>query len=204
MRAMKNSLRAGAALIGLSMVLASCGSGVAPDGSGSVRVYDLKTEYKDIQTGAYVACDNAAFPNGSVTQTTNVAVSFALAGTLTSVDVGLRGATITDYDGNYNTNVPANQLADLGSNNFKTVFAADAKQGFLPQNLKTLSIVVNPAVVTIKNVNASNRVSGNGAFFATVSAHTSTGAVATGDTRYSATIPVYSQCNITSDTGATL
>lgn len=190
------------------MVLASCGSGVAPDGSGSVRVYDLKTEYRDIQTNSFVACDNVTQNKVPVSQTTNVAVSFALSGTLTSVDVGLRGVTTTQFDGNYNVNIPASQLSDLGGNSFKTVFTASATTGqYLPQSLRPQGIVVNPARVTIKSVNASNRVSndnGLGAFFARVSANTTTGAAAVGDTRYTATIPVYSQCDVVSDTGTPL
>jgi hypothetical protein len=205
MSGMKSALKAGAGLLGLSMILASCGSGIAPDGSGSVRVYDLKTEYRDIQTNAYVACDNVTQLGGNTTQTTNVAVSFALSGTLTSVDVGLRGVTTTQYDGNYNVNIPTGSLSDLGGNSFKTVFTANSINGqYLPQSLRAQGIVVNPAVVTIKTVNASNRVTTYAGFYASVTANTSTGAQATGYTPSITAIPVYSQCKVVNDTGTPL
>jgi hypothetical protein len=206
MSGMNSALKAGAGLLGLSMILASCGSGIAPDGSGSLRVYDLKTEFKT-QDGTYVACDNVAQLNGSITSQTNVAVSFAVSGTLTSVDVGLRGVTTSQYDGNYKINIPAKDLASLGGNDFKTVFKADSVNGqYLPQSIRAQGIIVNPAVVTIKIVSAKERLNtyGPGAFYAAVSANTSTGAVASGTTQFLTTIPVYSSCNVLSDTGTAL
>ena len=199
-------LKAAAGLVTLTLVLASCGSGVTPDGSGSVNVYDLKTEYRT-QDGTYVACDNTSLQNGSVTNVTNVAVSFSLAGSITSVDVGLRGVTTSQYDGNYNATVTANQLADLGGNKFKTVFKANSVNSqFLPQSLRPQGIVVNPAQVSIKTVNAFNRqmTYGPGAFFASVTVQTTTGATGSGNTRFLTTIPVYSSCNVLNDTGLTL
>lgn len=199
-------MKAAAGLATLTLVLASCGSGVTPDGTGSVNVYDLKTEYRT-QDGTYVACDNTALQNGSVTNVTNVAVSFSLAGSISSVDVGLRGVTTSQYDGNYNATIAAGQLADLGGNKFKTVFKANSVNSqFLPQSVRPLGIVVNPAAVTIKTVSALNRQMefGPGAFYASVAVQTTSGATGSGNTRFLTTIPVYSSCNVLNDTGTTL
>ena len=74
-----NKLMALAGAVGVAAVLASCGSASTPDGSASLRVTDLRTEYVDASTGEYVACDNV-FGAFNSTNRTAVAVTFTTSG----------------------------------------------------------------------------------------------------------------------------
>ncbi|WP_424952177.1 hypothetical protein [Deinococcus sp.] len=202
---MKNVLRAGVGLAALTMILASCGSvGVAGDGSGSVQVYDLKTEFKD-QAGNYVACDNVAQQNGAITQQTAVATSFTVAGSVRTVTVELKGLTTSQYDGYYSQTVTGDQLASQGGNAYKLTFYANSSSGaYLPQSLKSQGIVVTPnnPTIYVKTVTTSNRVGGlNSGFYSKVTVDTGTATTSGTAIR---TIPVYSGCNVVSVTGETL
>jgi hypothetical protein len=205
MSGMNKALRLTPAFAGLTLFLASCGSGFAPDGS-VVTVDKLRTEYQTT-AGTFVACDNVADGTKPVTNVTNVAVSFSLIGSISTVEIGLRGVTSNQFDGNYNATVQASQLSNLGGNSFKTVFKANAVDGqYLPQSIRPLGIIVNPAAVTIKVVDASNQqnLNGPGSFYAAVKIVTSSGDTATGNTRFTSTIPVFAQCNVIRDTGEKL
>jgi len=197
MTTMRNLLKAGFGLAALSVVLASCGSASTPDGSASLRVTDLRTEYVD-STGAFVACDNVTGGFGSTSRTA-VAVNFQTSGSVQSADIGLRGATKSDYDGNYNTNTAQSGLYDLGNGSYQTVFYADANQGFLPQG-----IVVAPRNVTIKRVApTSDQV---GSFYADLTVYSNSGSNAYTNTNR-ALIPnvkVYPSCAYVGDTGTPL
>jgi len=194
---MRNLLKAGFGLAALSVVLASCGSASTPDGSASLRVTDLRTEYID-GTGAFVACDNVTGGFGN-TNRTAVAVNFKTSGSVQSADIGLRGQTDNRYDGNYNTNTAQSGLYDLGNGSYQTIFYADASQGFLPQG-----IIVAPRNVNIKRVApTSDQV---GSFYAALTVYSTSNSSASTDTTL-ALIPnvkVYPSCAYVSDTGTPL
>lgn len=196
MTVMRNLLKAGFGLAALSVVLASCGSASTPDGSASLQVTDLRTEYVD-GNGAYVACDNV-FGAYTSTNRTAVAVNFQTSGSVQSADIGLRGATTNAYDGNYNTNTSESNLYRLDNGSYQTTFYADSSQGFLPQ-----SIVVVPRGIAIKQVTPTTQASGS--FYATLRVNSTTGASATTDTRLvKPNVTVYASCNYVRNTGATL
>ncbi|WP_231881702.1 hypothetical protein [Deinococcus puniceus] len=179
-------------LVGLSAALASCGVGVAPDGSGDGRVSQLRTEYRLGASGPFIGCDNVDNAIGS----TQVSVYFSVSGGVQSVNVGLRGNTSNAYDGNYNSTVSGSQLASLGGNSFRLTFDANpATGGFLPQ-----AIVVTPVRDRVKIVTATNK---SGSFYAALS-------VNTGSANYSfnsrfitpgqGNVDVYTNCTVQSVT----
>ncbi|WP_245576197.1 hypothetical protein [Deinococcus murrayi] len=175
-------------VVGLSAVLASCGVGGAPDGSGSGRVSEVRTEYR-LASGQFVACDNV----NNMTATTQVSVYFSVAGNVQTVDVGLRGNTTSQYDNNYRTTVTGQQLAAIGNGSYRLTFTANPASGFLPQ-----SITVNPVRAKVKLVSASNKA---GSFHAAL-------AVNTGTANYSfnsrfipnGNVDVYTTCTVLSTT----
>ena len=193
-----NKLMAFAGAVGAAAILASCGSAVTPDGSASLQVSGLRTEWLDSATNEYVACDNV-FGAVASTNRTAVAINFSTSGTVQSADIGLRGQTKSDYDGNYNTNTANTGLTSLGSGTYKTTFYADSAQGFLPQG-----IVVAPANVPIKLVKPNTQASGS--FYATLRVYSTTGSSATTDTRLAliSNVKVYASCDYVSTTGSTL
>jgi len=194
---MRNLLKAGFGLAALSVVLASCGSASTPDGSASLRVTNLRTEYVD-STGAFVACDNV-FGAYTSTNRTAVAVNFQTSGSVQSADIGLRGQNSNIYDGNYNTNTMQSGLDDLGNGQYQTTFYADSKTGLLPQG-----IVVAPRGLTIKQVTPTTQASGS--FYAALTVYSSTGSNASTDTRLALipNIKVYASCNYVGNTNSTL
>ncbi len=184
------------AAVSATGLLASCGGGTNT-GDASASISQLKTEYRD-SNGRYVACDTLFDRGVSISNKTQVGVYFTAQGTVQSVDIGLRGNSSTGYDGNYNTTASGTQLANIGGNNFKVIFDADAAQYLLPQ-----SITVNPTARYIKNVAVSNNV---GSFHADLTLNSATG-TGTATSRYLGTpgnIPVYSSCSLISTTTETL
>jgi len=177
--------------LGLPLLLAACGS--ASTGSGTIKFDNLKTEYRDA-AGNYVACDNVSGGTGNPEQTA-VGVYYTVSGTISSVDIGLRGNNSSAYDSNYNKNVSGADLQKIGSgNSYKTVFFADSTTGLLPQ-----AIIIKPnADVAIKTVTTSGNV---GSFYAKLTINT--GSVSASTTSKSAllpSIPVYSNCTVTGTT----
>ena len=192
-----NRLMAIAGAVSVAAVLASCGSASTPDGSASLQVTNLRTEYVDANTGAYVACDNV-FGAYASTNRTAVAVNFTTTGSVQSADIGLRGATTNTYDGNYNTNTSNAGLYSLGNGSYQTTFYADSSTGPLPQ-----SIVVTPRGISIKKVQPTTQASGS--FYAALTVNSNTGSSASTDTRLVApNVIVYASCNYVGDTGSTL
>jgi hypothetical protein len=193
-----NRLMAMAGAVSVAAVLASCGSASTPDGSASLQVTNLRTEYVDANTQEYVACDNLAKDN-AVIRRTAVAVTFTTSGSVQSADIGLRGQSTNMYDGNYNSNTSSTGLTSLGNGSYKTTFYADASTGFLPQ-----SIVVAPANVQIKRVQPIGGALGS--FYAALTVYSTTGSSASTDTRLALikNVNVYSSCNYVGDTGSTL
>ncbi|WP_246580378.1 hypothetical protein [Deinococcus aestuarii] len=149
--------------VGLSALLASCGSGTAPDGSGSGRVTAVQTEYRlNSETGPFVACDNV----NNVVASTQVSVYFNVSGNVQTVDVGLRGNSTSQYDGNYNAQATGQQLAAVGNGSYRLTFDANpATGGFLPQ-----SIIVSPVRDKVKVVSATSQQAGS--FHAALSVNT--------------------------------
>ena len=125
-------------------------------------------------------------------------VYFSASGSIASVDIGLRGNTSSAYDGNYNASASGALLAGIGGNNFKVIFDADAATNLLPQ-----SIIVNPALRTIKYVATSGYV---GEFHTelTLNSATSSAKASSRNLGTAGNIPVYSTCAITSTTSETL
>lgn len=180
--------------LGLTGILASCGTTISGDAIATIN--QVKTEYRlNSASGRYVACDNLITAGVSAPAKTQVGVYFDVSGTIKSVDIGLRGNTNQNFDGNYNKNVTASELSNIGGNSFKVVFDANPGEGgFLPQ-----SIIVSPAPRTVKVVSASNPVGG---FHADLTLNTTAGS-GTATSRYLAedgNIPVYSTCTVTSTT----
>ncbi|WP_019009988.1 hypothetical protein [Deinococcus aquatilis] len=149
-------------LVGLSAALASCGTGVAPDGSGDGRVTQVRTEYRLGASGPFISCDNL---NNAVA-TTQVSVYFSVNGNVQSVGVGLRGNTTSQYDNNYNATVSGNGFTNLGSGSYRLTFNANPVNGLLPQ-----AIVVNPVRGKVKIVNATENP---GSFHADLTVNTGT------------------------------
>ncbi|MGY2892982.1 hypothetical protein [Deinococcus sp. UYEF24] len=192
-----NKLMALAGAAGMVAVLASCGSASTPDGSASLQATNLRTEYVDYNTGVFVACDNV-FGAYTSTNRTAVAVNFTTSGSVQSADIGLRGATTSAYDGNYNTNTTNAGLYSLGNGMYQTTFYADSSTGPVPQG-----IVVTPRGIAIKNVRPTSQAIGS--FYAALRVYSSTGDSAATDTRFvKANIIVYPSCDYVGNTGSTL
>lgn len=174
--------------VGLSAMLASCGVGGAPDGSGSGRVTQVKTEYRlGSETGPFVACDNV----NNATASTQVSVYFNVAGNVQTVDVGLRGNSTDQYDSNYNARVTGQQLAAIGNGSYRLTFNANpATGGFLPQ-----AIIVNPARAKVKVVNATSQKAGS--FHSALTVNTGSAAF-TFNSRFitNGNVDVYPSCTI--------
>ncbi|PNY82718.1 hypothetical protein CVO96_16375 [Deinococcus koreensis] len=176
-------------MIGLSGILAACGSsGVAPDGSASARIVDLTTEYTT-GAGQYVGCDNVSNASAGRSASTQVKIEFAAAGTIQSVDLSLYSNTSAQEDPNFKENVPASKLQKLENGNYVFYFDANSSTG----KLLPTSIVVSPAVQKVKTVTVANKV-GNG-FYTNLKINTSTSSFDI-DSRYLRVIPVYSNCTV--------
>lgn len=153
--------------VGLSAALASCGVGGAPDGSGSGRVSQVRTEYRT-EGGQFVACDNVTVGGNTATAGTQVSVYFSVFGNVQSVDVGLRGNTSSQYDDNYNATASGEELAALGNGNYRVTFNANpATGGFLPQ-----AIIVTPVRDKVKIVSTNSTKAGS--FYAALKVNTGT------------------------------
>ncbi|WP_189071469.1 hypothetical protein [Deinococcus sedimenti] len=179
------------AAVGLTGFLASCGSsGVAPDGSGSARVVEVRTEYtvQGSSPARYVGCDlvKNATSESSVTQ---VVVKFAAAGSIQNVQVTLRG--VTSAANNDAVTIPSSQLTKDQDGNYSAVFDFDSSSG----KVLPASIVVTPTQPAIRpvktvTVNAADRV---GAFYADLLVKTDTSSIAI-SSRGLGTVDVYSSC----------
>lgn len=175
--------------VGLSAVLASCGVGGAPDGSGNGSVSQVRTEYR-LASGQFVACDNV----NNATATTQVSVYFQVAGAVRDVTVGLRGNTTSQYDNNYRATATGQQLAAIGNGSYRLTFTANPATGLLPQ-----SIIVTPTQGKVKVVNATNRA---GSFHAALTVNTGTANYGfTSRLIPNGNVDVYTTCTIVSTTG---
>lgn len=184
------------AAVGLSGVLASCGSVVVNDGAVA-QVSGIRTEYR-LSNGQFVGCDNVLNNGVQGIARTQVAVYFNVTGNVQSVGVGLRGNTSSSYDGNYNANFSGSDFDSTGGNSYKVTFdASPANGGFLPQ-----AIVVNPVDRTVKVVTAENL---GGSFYADLTISNGTSS-ATASTRSlsNGNIPVYANCYVQSTTNETI
>ncbi|GGM30295.1 hypothetical protein GCM10008956_02910 [Deinococcus arenae] len=135
------------AAVGLTGLLAGCGSfGGAPDGSGNARVVGISTEYQLAGTGQFVGCDAVTNPTDITRATsTQVVVTFAAAGSISTVDVALKGTSSSQYDESQSFNV--SQLGRDASGNYQVVFDFKSASGdFLPA-----SIIVNPTPPAIRS-----------------------------------------------------
>jgi hypothetical protein len=189
---------AGVALTGL---LAGCGSsGSAPDGSGSARIVDLKTEYATSLTPTvqYVGCDSVTNPSDTARKySTQVVVEFAAVGNIQSVDVKLKGTNTNTYDSAFSKNVPAEQLKTLPNGNYRVIFDANSATGaFLPSSVGAQSIIVTPVEQDprpVKAVTGQEKVPGG--FYTELTINTAT-ANFTIDSRNLRVIPVYRSCTL--------
>lgn len=182
-------------LIGAGALLAGCGS--TQVGSAALTITDLRTEYQTAgANGQYVACDNVAQKDGTITQKTRVAVSFTASGDVASLNVALVGSK-SGQTGGYETSVSGEQLKNLGGDSFKVTFDADATKSPLPQ-----SIVVNPAPTTIKIVEPVGDIQGN--FYTRIIVTNGAGNSGTATSAGFRRVLVYSTCNVVSDTGTAL
>lgn len=148
---MKKMMMAAAA-IGLTGLLAGCGSGSAPDGSGEGNIDKLRTEYRlDTPTGKFIACDNTANNPGRA-NLTQVAVDFTLSGFVQDLTISLKGGNSTRYDNNFTTTVKGSELPGTGGK-YRITFNADssAADTLLPQG-----IIVNPVAEKVKVVSTNS------------------------------------------------
>lgn len=178
--------------VGLSAVLASCGTGIAPDGSGSGSVTQVRTEYRTrTASGQFVACDNV---NNDVA-TTQVSVYFNVSGNVQTVDVGLRGNTTSQYDANYNATATGQQLAAIGNGSYRLTFNANpATGGFLPQ-----SIIVTPNRAKVKIVTPTSKKAGS--FHAALTVNTGTATYSFSSRNIlNGNVDVYPSCTVVSTT----
>ncbi|MFN4252391.1 hypothetical protein [Deinococcus sp.] len=181
-----------AAAVGLSGILAACGSaGIAPDGSGSGRVIGVSTEYATDGQMAFVGCDEITNPSTvSRARSTQVIVKFATGGTITSVKVAVKGDKTNVY--NQEVTLQASDLKKDSNGDYKAIFDFNSATGkFLPN-----SIVVSPNELPVKKVNASDRVEGG--FYADLTINTSTGSSFTITSKNLGLTPVYRKCTLTS------
>lgn len=181
-----------AAAVGLSGILAACGSaGVAPDGSGSGRVIGVSTEYATDGQMAFVGCDEITNPSTvSRARSTQVIVKFATGGTITSVKVAVKGDKTNVY--NQEVTLQASDLKKDSNGDYKAIFDFNSATGkFLPN-----SIVVSPNELPVKKVNASDRVEGG--FYADLTINTSTGSSFTITSKNLGLTPVYRKCTLAS------
>lgn len=159
------------AAVGLTGLLAGCGSfGGAPDGSGNARVVGISTEYQLAGTGQSVGCDAVTNPTDITRATsTQVVVTFAAAGSISTVDVALKGTTSSQYDESQSFNV--SQLGRDASGNYQVVFDFKSASGdFLPA-----SIIVNPTPPAIRSPRSVTATDAVGAFYADLRVNTTTG-----------------------------
>ncbi|MDR6216591.1 hypothetical protein [Deinococcus soli (ex Cha et al. 2016)] len=182
------------AAAGLTGILASCGSyGSAPDGSGNARVVDITTEYtlQGSSPAQYVGCDAVSNPTDpSRATSTQVVVKFATGGSVTQVDVTLKGTTNSDYDETQTFTV--GDLSKDSSGNYQAVFDfKSATNDFLPA-----SIIVEPndPVRTPRAVTASNLA---GSFYADLKVYTSTGSSFMISSVNLSKVNVYRNCTLT-------
>lgn len=182
------------AAIGMTGVLASCGSGSAPDGSARGEITKVRTEYRlGSATGKFIACDNITNNPGRANQT-QVAVNFNLAGTVQDITIGLKGGNSTRYDDNFTTLVKGTELPGTAGQ-YRITFNADSSDvnTLLPQ-----SIVVSPAPVKVKVVSTGS-VSRAGFFYPAFRVNTGTDSFTfSGALRY--TTDVFTNCTVTAVT----
>lgn len=153
----------------------------------------ITTEYtlKGSSPVQYVGCDNISNPTDPTRATsTQVVVKFATAGSVTKVDVTLKGTTSSTY--NENKTFTVSQLSKDSSGNYQAVFDFQSASGdFLPA-----SIIVNPtppAIRTPRDVTASNLA---GSFYADLKVYTDTGSSFTISSFNLSKVNVYRNCTL--------
>lgn len=182
------------AAVGLTGTLASCGSfGGAPDGSANGRVVGITTEYtlQGSSPAKYVGCDNVSNPTDPARATsTQVVVKFATAGSVTKVDVTLKGTTSSTY--NETKTFTVSQLSKDSSGNYQAVFDFQSASGdFLPA-----SIIVNPTPPAIREPRAVTASNLAGSFYADLKVYTSTGSSFTITSANLSRVNVYRNCTL--------
>ena len=122
---------------------------------------------------------------------------YTVSGTISSINIGLKGNTGSTYDANYTATVQGSQLSAISGNSYKTVFTADSSTGLLPQ-----AIVIKPNPdVNIKTVTTSGRVAnGAGGFYAKLTLNTPNGTASTTSQLIAPSVPVYANCTVTAIT----
>lgn len=181
-----------AAAVGLSGILAACGSaGVAPDGSGSGRVIGVSTEYATDGQMAFVGCDEITNPStASRARSTQVIVKFATAGEITDVTVTVKGLNTNQYDQTQSLGQPTKDA----DGNYKAIFDFNSATGQLLPN----SIVVSPKELPVKKVNVNTSTKVDGGFYADLTLKTATGSSFTITSKNLGVTPVYRQCTLAS------
>lgn len=183
------------AAVGMTGLLASCGSGSAPDGSANGSVDSVRTEYRlGSASGRFIACDNIP-NNAGRTQQTQVAVRFTLQGTIQDITLGLKGGNSNSNDNNFKLTVTGQDLLNVGNGKYRVGFNANSGEqgGLLPS-----SIVVTPTVAKVKvvSVNSANRV---GYFYPQLDVRTGSSSFTIRDI-LGGSIDVYSTCTVTATT----
>ncbi|WP_144012104.1 hypothetical protein [Deinococcus sp. LM3] len=184
------------AAVGLTGILASCGSfGVAPDGTNAV-MGKVTTEYK--VAGAdpvrFVGCDRITNPTDGRATDTQVVVNFTAAGNLSKVDVAIVGASGTKKT----QTIQAANLKKNSNNDYQAIFEfKSASNDLIPA-----SIIVspNPQFREPRNVTVDGR-DRVGSFHAEILVYTTGGDTFPITSQYlgrDGNIDVYSKCTLTS------
>jgi len=160
-----------------------------------------------------VGCDSlSGAPVGEISGQTEVRVDFSSSGYVGSLQVRLRGVADSSRDNNFVATFNRNNglVQNGSSNDYSVFFTADAVTGnFLPASkeggLSAQAIIVTPKRANIKlvNVDPADRVSINGAFFATLIGTSDQGS-STGEISSIGNIPVYTSCTYVSTTDTQL
>lgn len=170
------------AAISMTGLLASCGS-TGSNQDAFVSLQGIRTEYR-MSNGQYVACDNLLNTGSANTQ---IAVLLRAQGTINTVQVGLRGNTDSQYDGNYNATIAPGYV----NGSYRILFNATPEGGLLPN-----SIVVSPTQTKVKLVTPLDAPAGSFRVDMTVNTNAGSFNISTSSLGTSGNIPVYSTCRV--------
>ncbi|MFT2718618.1 hypothetical protein ACMT4L_01325 [Deinococcus sp. A31D244] len=184
------------AAVGLTGILASCGSfGVAPDGTNAV-MGKVTTEYKVAGTDPvrFVGCDRITNPTDGRATATQVVVNFTAVGNLSKVDVSIVGAS----GAKKTQTIQAVDLKKKSDNDYQAIFEfQSATNDLIPASI---IVTPKPQVREPRNitVNAADKV---GSFHAEILVYTTGGdtfPITSKNLLKDGNIDVYSKCTLAS------
>ncbi len=142
----------------VALALVACGSGGSMPES-SVQVMTLKTEFR-AQSGEYVACNTATYPDGTLSAQTALAVYFVTDRTVKTASVSLKGQPTSQYDAFYTQSVLPSQLNVLQGSMYRLLLSANATSALYlskPSRVQALTVRSTSDAVKVKTVRATHR-----------------------------------------------